>query len=459
MTWTLHILRNGALERTLELEPGEHSVGRGQGCRVVLADQGVSGRHALFIVDAQSMLVRDLGSRNGVLHASDRISEMRFKAAFELDIGPYTLRATPEPIAKTSENKTKPALQVRLVVYAVSIGLAALVSLLGYLPTRDHFTAFRDREVLKRGILLGRYLAEINAQPLYDREFDRTRTLPVSQEEGVVFAYIVDTGGKILAPAADLGKSLDKAPYSAGLKEKMLKVLDGEMNTKIIFCPIKSGDAFLGGAVLGYDVERGAATLADHGPEKWFLSLVLSLGCGFLAGFALLRFMLRPLSRLAEEIGVCLKERRDSLDFPAASNEFKVLVEACNRLLRLATRPGLPQVTPDAPAQPAGPAAAVSPGTALDDLNLVWCRLDPESHRVLDHNAGFSALPGMPDQPRGRHLLEVFADPDLLQAVSALLEAPEIDAEIQSSGQRSFIVRKQAENSHLVLSFVEAAHG
>jgi len=166
MTWTLHILRNGALERTLELEPGEHSVGRGQGCRVVLADQGVSGRHALFIVDAQSMLVRDLGSRNGVLHASDRISEMRFKAAFELDIGPYTLRATPEPIAKTSENKTKPALQVRLVVYAVSIGLAALVSLLGYLPTRDHFTAFRDREVLKRGILLGRYLAEINAQPL-----------------------------------------------------------------------------------------------------------------------------------------------------------------------------------------------------------------------------------------------------------------------------------------------------
>lgn len=456
MTWLVHILRDGALEKTIELGPGEHAIGRGEDNRVVLADKAVSAKHAALTIDEKGALLRDAGSRNGVLLAGEKIEEMRFADAFEVQIGPYALRAAPKTPAPA-----KPAGKALLpLVYLLMITLTGAVALLNALPQFASFTDFRDREVLKRGILLARYLAEINAHPLQNHEYDQTRALPVSQEEGVLFAYVTDASGKILAPASDLGKSLDKPPYDAGLKERTLKVWDAEKGHKIIFYPIKNRELFIGAAVLGYDVGR-ATELLDHGSEKWILLLFLSLGCGVLAAFWLLRLFAAPLVRLAEEIGICLKERRDALDFPTRAPELMALVDACNRLLLLAARPAQAATAASAPG-PKTDAGGPAPTPGHDDPNTAWCRLDLDSHRVLDHNDAFSRLPGAPAQAKGLHLLEVFADPELLQTVSGLLEETRPDAEATSAGERAYLVSKRVDPAaplHLVLTFTEAAHG
>jgi hypothetical protein len=454
MSWTVQILRDGALEKTYELAAGEHSLGRAEDNRIPLVDKAVSGRHAVLLLDEKSALLRDADSRNGVLVAGEKISEKRFTQTFEAQIGPYVLRVAP----RTAVKRKSPGAPLRPLVYALLVALAGFISLLNALPQQVGFADFRDREVLKRGILLGRYLAEVNTLPLQTRAYDQIRTITVSQEEGVTFAYVIDATGKILAPASDLGKSLDKPPYDQGLRDKTLKVWDGDKGLKIVFYPIKNAELFIGAAVLGYDVGRAAALL-DPGAEKWLLPLVFSLGCGVLAAFLLLRLFFRPLGRLAEELGLCLKQRRDSLNYATRNPEFMPLVDACNRLLLQAARPGQPGR--EASGAPSADPAASAPSAPLAP-DAAWCRLDLETHRVLDHNEAFGRLPGAPEQARGLHLLEVFADPELLQTVSGLLEDTTSEAQARSGGKPPFLVLKRvdpATQRQLTLTFTEAPDG
>jgi hypothetical protein len=51
----------------VELLPGVTVVGRSDSCQIVIEDPLISRRHACFVVDAQGVLVKDLGSMNGVL--------------------------------------------------------------------------------------------------------------------------------------------------------------------------------------------------------------------------------------------------------------------------------------------------------------------------------------------------------------------------------------------------------
>jgi len=62
------VYADGALAgRKIELPEGEFVMGRQPDCNLVLDDPQCSRRHALFLRDPQGLLVRDLGSRNGVL--------------------------------------------------------------------------------------------------------------------------------------------------------------------------------------------------------------------------------------------------------------------------------------------------------------------------------------------------------------------------------------------------------
>jgi predicted component of type VI protein secretion system len=58
-------LRHQGLD--IVLKPGDFVVGRSSECDLVLDDRLVSRRHARFEIDASSVRVEDLGSRNGVL--------------------------------------------------------------------------------------------------------------------------------------------------------------------------------------------------------------------------------------------------------------------------------------------------------------------------------------------------------------------------------------------------------
>ncbi len=60
-----------------ELIPGVTVVGRGDGCQLVLDDPLISRRHVCFVVDDKEVVLKDLGSTNGVLVNGMRVEEMQ----------------------------------------------------------------------------------------------------------------------------------------------------------------------------------------------------------------------------------------------------------------------------------------------------------------------------------------------------------------------------------------------
>ncbi len=88
----LHILQPGQPERRLPLEPGIFQIGRSEDNDVVLADLGVSRRHARLEVTPEGVVVEDLGSGNGTLFRGKRITRQVVGAGDELSIDPFVLR-------------------------------------------------------------------------------------------------------------------------------------------------------------------------------------------------------------------------------------------------------------------------------------------------------------------------------------------------------------------------------
>ncbi len=88
----LHIIQPGQPERRLPLEPGIFQIGRSEDNDVVLADLGVSRRHARLEVTPEGVVVEDLGSGNGTLFRGKRITRQVVGAGDELSIDPFVLR-------------------------------------------------------------------------------------------------------------------------------------------------------------------------------------------------------------------------------------------------------------------------------------------------------------------------------------------------------------------------------
>jgi predicted component of type VI protein secretion system len=65
------------LQHNFELGQGEFVIGRSAECQLALDDPLVSRKHALLVVSADSVLVKDLGSRNGVVVNGTKIDTSR----------------------------------------------------------------------------------------------------------------------------------------------------------------------------------------------------------------------------------------------------------------------------------------------------------------------------------------------------------------------------------------------
>jgi len=91
---TLSVTR-GAAPQTLALVALDHPyvVGRGETCALPLDVEEVSREHAAFVRGATAVVVRDLGSKNGVLVAGARVAGARALADGDVvEIGPVALR-------------------------------------------------------------------------------------------------------------------------------------------------------------------------------------------------------------------------------------------------------------------------------------------------------------------------------------------------------------------------------
>jgi pSer/pThr/pTyr-binding forkhead associated (FHA) protein len=65
------------LQHNLELSQGEFFIGRSAECQLALDDPLVSRKHALLMVGSESVIIKDLGSRNGIVVNGTKIDSSR----------------------------------------------------------------------------------------------------------------------------------------------------------------------------------------------------------------------------------------------------------------------------------------------------------------------------------------------------------------------------------------------
>jgi pSer/pThr/pTyr-binding forkhead associated (FHA) protein len=80
------------------LDSSATTAGRSTRADIFLDDVTVSRKHALFVREDGSFLVRDLGSLNGTYLNRERVEEAVLQAGDEVQIGKYRLTFHPSPV-------------------------------------------------------------------------------------------------------------------------------------------------------------------------------------------------------------------------------------------------------------------------------------------------------------------------------------------------------------------------
>lgn len=78
---------HGGASHELPAAPARLVIGRAESAEISLADADASREHAELIIDATGVLVRDLGSKNGVFVGEKKVSERRLSDRDEVRIG------------------------------------------------------------------------------------------------------------------------------------------------------------------------------------------------------------------------------------------------------------------------------------------------------------------------------------------------------------------------------------
>ena len=422
MKCSLEIRKGSETVLSRELGAGEYAIGRKEGNDIVLADRSISGRHAVITVGKKKVVVADPGSRNGVLFQGKRIKKQSFAKDFSVALGPFVLDFSLGTAAaaagkksgrerKTGSKSFVASLNPRLLVYGIVFCFALFMSIAYYAPLKSGLESGRQREALTRGFLLVRYLGAINQLPLEEKRMDVLRTDPSSTEEGVRYAYVVDPYGKVLAPAQEMGKFLKLRKVDKALADPKLRAWDGEDGEQIIFYPIKKMDKLLGAAIIGYDLKRAAAIQGGGIGATAALLFMVSLVVAGICGFLILRGFLSPLRALAEDAGVCLKQRQDHVTFQATYAELRTLVETINRMLLQLVKMDNGSVTSNQPEEPQSAYKAEMETTATET------KMEPD----LPQEATGKAI--VPPDPDATFISDVPPEPASSQPIPS---APEL---------------------------------
>lgn len=158
----LLIKQSGHPDRTVRLPEGATRLGRAEDNEVVLADVGVSRRHAQVYVSRTEVTVEDLGSGNGTYYNGYRVQSQKIQDGDEVVVDPFVLqfRVRGTSAARTEQNP-RPSAQAQLEV-VVGTGMAGTnypISSRGLSIGRSE-----DRDVVIPDPAASRHHAQISAQ-------------------------------------------------------------------------------------------------------------------------------------------------------------------------------------------------------------------------------------------------------------------------------------------------------
>jgi hypothetical protein len=472
MTTQIQILKNGALAQTRTLEDGSYTLGRSPSADIVLPDNAVSKTHALLTIDQDRISVTDKGSANGLFFQGRKIAEKTFDSHFEIDIKPFTLRTTAEDMPESDEAAVQKISAIRyfsinnikVSLFLIFAVIMLLTVLIGYFPLKQKTASIARQEKLKSGILLTRYLAEMNRPFLAEEQHTQVRTSPVRMEDGVIYAFVVDARGRIIAPREKQGDYVDWTGLSGAFADAKLKVEDGKQGEKIIFYPVIQQDQIAGAAILGFAWQQTGTAAASGMGFLAILLIAILFGIGFIMAHLLARSFLSPMKSLYEAMEIAIKNGATALAYEAPYTELENLKRTFDRLLArkaAASSPepysqnvsssGNPAAAPqlenqisesrkapqpsrdNAAAAETGPfpsiraedradSASKSSDGSTKDLKAPWCVIDRENYVLVRCSENFKPGLGTKDCQPGMHVIEAL-ETDIIPAVSQLIDA------------------------------------
>ena len=467
----VQIKNNGILDRTLLLAPGSYVIGREQ-ADIVLAHASVSKKHALLTVHPEGATISDCDSMNGVFCDGEKIREKNFGQNFDLEIAPFGIQGTFEK--QQTPGKYQNLLEgFALVNMKLTLSLALVILIIltfaaVFFPLSSSVKSFQSEEILKRGRMYAKYLADTNK---YLLESGSVTVDSITGEEGILYAFIVDDLGKILAPEEKMGTLLDVPEVVAALREGKEKSAQGNAGEKIFIYPIKGVRVAKGAAVVGFNAER--AEKAGISAIKVYANLILLalLAAGIYLGVFLLRLFSMPLQKLDEDVNIAMKERKQHINFTSSEGAINNLVTTFNRLLFMNS--GCKEEQPLAQGtidlhdrhQPSVAPGMGSPRIIMSNLAQLeapWCIINRDMFAIEQYSQEFVDILCCLKIKPGIHLLEAFDDPQTVKIISSMIDDDcKNEGIVIAPSGKAYIVRQSAvQDRPAVALFVleDAAH-
>ncbi len=469
MTINIEILQNGQLIESRPLADGTYSIGRDSSADIVLESKTVSKNHATLVINKDSFRVVDNGSANGIYCRGEKISEKSFTNNFQIELEPFVIRtAVKDRPASPGKKELLPGAigffinRNIKIIFCTVVALSILLSLLIlYFPLKNSAESIYQQERLDKGIILSRFLGEMNRPFLESEEHTLIRTSPVLKEDGVVYAFVVDQHGRIIAPHEQQGDFFNWAGLPRALKDKRSKIEKGPNGKTLIFNPIAHQDRMLGAAIIGFAANNAESSREAGISGTTILLLLILLGLSISISNLLTKTFLSPLKRFSEEVEVAIKEGRDHVELQAPYEELDNLKRIVNRLLlrqsagarlykhepvsaeaAVIAKPSVPD-TDSVPAEKGASAQNHQPiiDEDLDALVNPWCIVSTEDYTLMRFSATFTTDLGLKECQEGKHIIEVF-DSNMIVSVTQIIEDPaHKKLEIEASGKRYQISR------------------
>jgi hypothetical protein len=307
------------------------------------------------------------------------------------------------------------------------------------------------RVSLERGVTLANSLAAKNQFAIANNQPLQLDTRFVEHEAGVVQAVVMDTEGRVLAPAARSGETISNIEGIA-VKPPQMKIFydgvtaSGDYN---LVSPIKNDNAqTVGLAWITFtpvSLSQSANTIAIVIMLVIFLSIIV----GTVLVYAATIMTVKPLANLADSTESVIKGDAFAVEELAGFAEVNVLAHSINRLIERGAVPSPAVATaPAAPAQPPPMAPAGAPAFFSGVTGMAGA-VSESGELVVDGNFSIVRVSGQTEkwlgvrsqELLGKHVIEAIREQRLLEAildlVNLLAAQPTATQEVDFSSEAS----------------------
>lgn len=471
----LQLLNKGS---TYKFTEGEYLIGKGNDCDLIIEGPATKDAPVRLIVTAKEVLLSSLDQSEAIDYLGVPVANIAFDRDFKVTINDETIFGTvvKEKRLNIKNIKLGNVLQT-LTTYTFKNDIRVIASLmiaifvvLTYLfvrmPSNGRFDDFKTQEVIKRGILLARYLAEVNRGFIIDGAFNKMRVTPISLEEGVRYAYLVNAEGHLLAPIEKADGQFNRELVKELQAREKLTVAEGQSGEKIILYPIASVSGIVGAAIIGYDVGYADNLPVPTGGLISLITLFLLIVLSVLAGLWISRLFLTQIGHFNDEVNVAIKNSARQLTLETPYSEMSNLLVNINRLL---AGKSMNELNIDSKSISEQKEAELTTEANLDshqipipgfirDMDNAWCLLNIQDYQVSDWNEHFKKRYTKSGAISGDHLVEVLENVKIVNAISSFINDPSL-SNVKVDDETPLILSKVIYNEYYSFIIFEEQDG